>query len=60
MAEPAKETQKGTDKSAAKPRDGFLKTDFNCYSGLCWHKNWFADLNRYVSVSSYNIQLTLT
>ena len=31
-------------------RDGFLKTDFNCYSRLCWHKNWFADLNWHVSV----------
>ena len=36
-------------------RDGFLKTNFNCCSGLCRHKNWFADLNRYVSVSQYNI-----
>ena len=36
------------------PRDGFIKTDFTCYSGLCWHKNWFSDLNRYVSVSRYN------
>ena len=33
---------------------GYLGTDFNCYSGLCWHKNWFADLNRYASVSQYN------
>ena len=31
------------------------ETNFNCYSGLCWHKNWFADLNRYVSVSQYNM-----
>ena len=38
-----------------KLRDGFLKTDFSCYSGLCWHKNWFGYLNRYVSVSWYNI-----
>ena len=30
--------------------DGFLKTNLNGYSRLCWHKNWFADLNRYVSV----------
>ena len=40
--------------------DGFLKTDFNRYSGLCQHKNWFANLNRYVSVSRYNIRLTMT
>ena len=24
--------------------NGFLKTDFNRYSRLCQHKNWFAEL----------------
>ena len=33
----------------------FLLLDFNCYSGLCWHKNWFADLNWNVGVSRDNI-----
>ena len=28
-----------------RPGDGFLKTIVNCYSRLCCHKSWFADLN---------------
>ena len=55
------EAETAVNVSAVDDRDEFLKTDdFNCYSGLCRHKNWFADLNRCVSVvSRYKIRLTL-
>ena len=44
------------------PGTGFFKDRFwNCPSGLCRRKSWFADLNLvYVSVSRCNIWLTLT